>query len=171
MRESKFAGNWSIIVHRQAHCGTYGIQGMSTVNVKPLLVMASAAVGISLLVTLFVPWLWLQLISQVAIIIGLSSVYLVYFQRNDQPPENKEIAQGNNHLAENSGNNAIATAELSFAISRFKNVLADIVDRLKESVDNSSRVSERAQGIESLLRKWLLQRSKRNKSVKEAGIE
>ncbi|ASG65051.1 chemotaxis protein [Idiomarina piscisalsi] len=122
---------------------------MSTVNVKPLLVMASAAVGISLLVTLFVPWLWLQLISQVAIIIGLSSGYLVYFQRNDPPPENKEVVQGNNHLAENSGNNAIATAELSFAISRFKNVLADIVDRLKESVDNSSRVSERAQGIES----------------------
>lgn len=57
--------------------------------------------------------------------------------------------EGTDQLAENSGKNAIATAELSFAISRFKTVLADIVERLKESVDNSSRVSERAKGIES----------------------
>ncbi|MCA1767141.1 MAG: methyl-accepting chemotaxis protein [Idiomarina sp.] len=123
---------------------------MLTVDVKLPLLITILAIVSSLIVTSLVPWLWLQLCLQSLLFIGLSGFYFSYFRRalvhDDEPEDSGDSAD---HLAENSGKNAIATAELSFAITRFKTVLADIVERLKESVDNSSRVSERAQGIET----------------------
>jgi len=123
---------------------------MSTVDVKPPLLITALAIAAGVLVLAFVPWLWLQLCLQSLLFIALSWFYARYFSAagiaDDEEPSEGD---GTDQLAENSGKNAIATAELSFAISRFKSVLADIVERLKESVDNSSRVSERAKGIES----------------------
>ncbi|MAL83583.1 MAG: chemotaxis protein [Idiomarina sp.] len=123
---------------------------MSTVDVKPALLITVLAIVASLIVTSFVPWLWLQLCLQSLLFIGLSVFYISYLRRAQATfDEPEETDDSTDHLAENSGKNAIATAELSFAITRFKTVLADIVERLEESVDNSSRVSERAQGIET----------------------
>ncbi|MDV6315637.1 methyl-accepting chemotaxis protein [Idiomarina sp. HP20-50] len=123
---------------------------MSTVDVKPPLLLTALTVLTGLAVISFVPWLWLQLCLQSLLFIVLSGFCIRYFQRYAVVDENDDFVAGDtDHLAENSGKNAIATAELSFAITRFKTVLADIVERLEESVDNSSRVSERAQGIET----------------------
>lgn len=123
---------------------------MTTVDVKPPLLITVLAIVAGLIVTSFVPWLWLQLCLQSLLFIGISWFYIRYFLLHAEVTVADEAAtDGTDHLAENSGKNAIATAELSFAITRFKTVLADIVERLEESVDNSSRVSDRAKGIEA----------------------
>lgn len=125
---------------------------MKIVSTFALVIITAVAVLLSAISFWLITTLWLIFLLQLIIIVALVGT-LSHLFKATTTADNLAVDTSDKspdamlHLSENSGDNAISTAELSFAISKLSRVLADILSGLSTAVENSGKVSQRAEEI------------------------
>ncbi len=138
------------------------------------IVAVASAVGLVLLPLLFQESVLIMFINAMLIALLLSSMF-VLLRRQQQIQTSATSAQDTQpldetlrYVTENSGSNAIATAELSFAISDLVKVISAVNERLDESAASANQAQQQAEQI-NLATDSVAATTEQTKTISERG--